>query len=64
MEAGHGNTGKIRRLSGKHTSDDYIMNSLLRGCVSGRQLENVRELCQQADGTFDCNFIDGYDELG
>jgi serine/threonine-protein kinase ATR len=39
------------------------MALLLRGCVSGQQLENVRELCQQADGTFDCSFIDGYDEL-
>ncbi|KAF5636368.1 UVSB PI-3 kinase [Fusarium tjaetaba] len=33
------------------------------GCVSGQQLENVRELCQQGDGTFDCDLIDGYDEL-
>jgi len=40
------------------------MALLRRGCVSGQQLENVRELCQQADGTFDCSFIDGYDELG
>ncbi|KAK2697032.1 hypothetical protein QWA68_005262 [Fusarium oxysporum] len=34
------------------------------GCVSGQQLENVRELCQQGDGSFDCDLIDGYDELG
>ncbi|KAF5600040.1 UVSB PI-3 kinase [Fusarium pseudoanthophilum] len=33
------------------------------GCVSGQQLENVRELCQQGDGSFDCDLIDGYDEL-
>jgi serine/threonine-protein kinase ATR len=36
----------------------------IRGCVSGQQLENVRELCQQPDGSFDCDLIDGYDELG
>lgn len=34
-----------------------------RGCVSGQQLGNVRELCQQGDGSFDCDMIDGYDEL-
>ncbi|RGP60551.1 putative uvsb pi-3 kinase [Fusarium longipes] len=33
------------------------------GCVSGQQLENVREICQQSDGSFDCDMIDGYEEL-
>ncbi|KAK1990999.1 zf-PARP-domain-containing protein, partial [Colletotrichum falcatum] len=34
------------------------------GCVSGEQMAHVRDICQKADGTFDFDAFDGYDELG
>jgi serine/threonine-protein kinase ATR len=37
--------------------------SHFRGCVSGAQLQGVRDLAER-DGKFDFDMIDGYDELG
>lgn len=33
------------------------------GCVSGQQLANIRELCDQGDEVYDCDAIDGFEEL-
>lgn len=34
------------------------------GCVSGQQLQNVQGACQKANGDYDFDAIDGYDEMG
>ncbi|KJZ74838.1 hypothetical protein HIM_05747 [Hirsutella minnesotensis 3608] len=34
------------------------------GCVSGAQLLNIKEACDQGEGNFDFDLIDGFDELG
>lgn len=34
-----------------------------RGCVSGKQLENLREDIRNGD-SYDFDLIDGYDEIG
>lgn len=34
------------------------------GCVSGQQLQKVAETATKADGSFDFDAIDGYDEMG
>ena len=35
-----------------------------RGCVSGKQIEGLREGLDNDDGTYDFDRLDGYDELG
>jgi hypothetical protein len=34
-----------------------------RGCVSGAQLLNLQEACDDGNGNYDFDTIDGYDEL-
>jgi hypothetical protein len=46
----------------------FIINLLTtmansRGCVSGAQIGTLRELCDNGDGEYDYNVIDGYDEM-
>lgn len=36
--------------------------SAFRGCVSGKQLENLREEIRK-DDSYDFDMIDGYDEI-
>lgn len=35
-----------------------------RGCVSGQQIENLRDAIAKGDGEYDFDAIDGYDEMG
>lgn len=40
-----------------------LLIAFVRGCVSGSQLVNLQEACDQGDGKYDFDSIDGYDEL-
>lgn len=35
-----------------------------RGCVSGAQIQGIREYTQDGSGGYDFDKIDGYDEMG
>lgn len=34
-----------------------------RGCVSGAQIENFREIIKTSEGKYDFDMIDGFDEM-
>lgn len=34
-----------------------------RGCVSGSQLQNLKDECDKGGGNFDFDAIDGYEEI-
>lgn len=43
---------------------DAKLRVIRRGCVSGAQIENLREAIRTGDDEYDFDMIDGYDEMG
>ena len=43
-------------------SAEFLRFPARRGCVSGKQLENLRDDIRQGD-SYDFDMIDGYDEI-
>lgn len=39
------------------------LRQVIRGCVSGAQIDTLREICDQGDGEFEFEGIDGFDEM-
>lgn len=47
-------------------NDSFLTDSalvLVRGCVSGAQIQHMQDKIRQADGSYNWDMIDGYDEL-
>lgn len=61
MEALVGNLGRLRWRLVLSAKSPFL--SACRGCVSGKQLENLRDDIRQGD-SYDFDLIDGYDEIG
>ena len=37
--------------------------TLFRGCVSGFQIQGIRESADKGDGSYDWDLVDGYEDL-
>lgn len=70
MVAGDISTGKLaqRHLTTKRGLPTWhryrqLLTRIPRGCVSGQQLETLRDLIGKDDGDYDFDALDGYDEM-